>query len=452
MSNGVCDEKIYKLIFFEYAHGLRNYLYYKTADLTEATNTVQELFLELWKDCDSVTPEDSRAYLYDKARSVQPNPQKPNYHFSGITAVMTESISALPLAQGISLLMHRIDKSSYDQISTDLNVSEEETEIQIHSALRFLKDEQTGQRELNSPGPTTLYARWLDGDLTAQEIKDLKGSGNWEALEQLVKAIADINLPAYDTNYEFEKLREAKQLDSKLQVDAPVGIKMSTILSAAGSLIILLGAIFFLKESAPVASAKYGETIAHQLDSESIVILNDGSSIKYDQEDWPANRILNLKGEAFFDLKGEQSIIVETNLGTVEGQGASFSVRAWKDNLRLECYRDRVQLSTKNENQEVPRMSSVQTLYGRIGKVNRIDNEKPYWTNGISSFESEPINNVFAEVERQYDITIDRPRSENLFTGNFPHDNLEKALRNITDAIGLKYHINPSADHVIISK
>jgi len=41
----------------------------------------------------------------------------------------------------------------------------------------------------------TLYARWLSGELTAQEIADLKASGEWEELQNLINEMDKLTTP-----------------------------------------------------------------------------------------------------------------------------------------------------------------------------------------------------------------------------------------------------------------
>lgn len=297
----------------------------------------------------------------------------------------------------------------------------------------------------------TLYARWLDGDLSAEEIKQLKASGEWDELESLVKATSEISLPAYDKESIYAKLLADKK--SKSIADQPVGpvITMNTILSAAASLALLLGAIFFLREAAPKATAAYGETLVHTLIDNSMVVLNDGSSIAYDEETWNENRTVKLTGEALFEVENGSAFIVETSNGTVEVLGTSFNVRAWDDNYQVECYHGRVKVSYKGKSVDLTRNQSVGIEDLVLGSIQTIDNDKPYWRTGISKFKNENLGKVFSELERQYDITIDRPTFTRKFNGSFTHDNLKTALEQITKPMGLSFNNNDQNTHVIIT-
>lgn len=297
----------------------------------------------------------------------------------------------------------------------------------------------------------TLYARWLDGELSAEEIKSLKASGEWIELEELLKATKDIDLPAYDKQAALDKLMSDKGANAIIHKPEAHRIKMSTILSAAASLLLLLGALFFLREEAPDAKAEHGEIVTHVLQDNSKVTLNDGSSIVYDENNWATTRLIKLTGEALFEVEKGSRFTVETINGTVEVLGTAFNVRAWDSNLYVECYHGKVRVSANGENTELTQLQSVNIVEGKMGNIEPINNEIPLWSSGSSKFKEENLNSVFSELERQYDIKVDRPSSLRKFTGIFSHKDLDTALQQITKPMGLKYSTNKNSKRVIIS-
>ncbi|MBT8323396.1 MAG: DUF4974 domain-containing protein, partial [Eudoraea sp.] len=67
----------------------------------------------------------------------------------------------------------------------------------------------------------------------------------------------------------------------------------------------------------------------------------------------------------------------------------------------------------------------------------------PQWTRNISNFQRIAVSEVFAELERQYgvEIILEEINTDQLFTGGFVHDNLDKALKSITEPLQLDYKI-----------
>ncbi|MGB5370802.1 MAG: DUF4974 domain-containing protein, partial [Flavobacteriaceae bacterium] len=61
----------------------------------------------------------------------------------------------------------------------------------------------------------------------------------------------------------------------------------------------------------------------------------------------------------------------------------------------------------------------------------------------VSDFQRLNVAEVFAELERQYGVTVtlENVDGKRLFTGGFVHDNLDNALKSITVPLDLDYVI-----------
>jgi len=162
MSQGVCEEKIYKSIFWEYSEMLRNFLYYKTGDKARAEDLVQDAFTKLWENCAKVTIEKSKSYLFTIANNQFLNQvahkkvvlkfeglghsdrdiQSPEYLLEEkeFKQRLENAISALPEDQRVVFLMNRIDKKKYREIAEELGLSVKAIEKRMHNALKTLKN------------------------------------------------------------------------------------------------------------------------------------------------------------------------------------------------------------------------------------------------------------------------------------------------------------------------
>ena len=53
--DSVCEEKIFQQVFMTHAESLRNFLYYKSGNLAQAEDFVQDAFGKLWENCSKVS-------------------------------------------------------------------------------------------------------------------------------------------------------------------------------------------------------------------------------------------------------------------------------------------------------------------------------------------------------------------------------------------------------------
>ena len=290
------------------------------------------------------------------------------------------------------------------------------------------------------PDQETLYARWLSGEITPDEEKHLKTSGEWEELEAIINTADTLSLPSYDQDNAYKKLSNNRK-ETKTATLSP-----RWIMGIAASLAVLVVAYVFLSRSNVTVAAPYAENIVHTTPDQSTIILNDGSSITYDESGWNESRTISLNGEASFDVTEGVPFLVQTENGTVEVLGTTFTVRSWEDHLTVECYTGtvRVKYGTKEAvltKGEAVKMSELENY------PYTVDHAQPQWQNGMSTFKSESIVNVFKELGRQYKIEVIYEGDNLRFTGGFVHSDLRDALYQITGPLGLDYEIK--ADGIV---
>ena len=88
---------------------------------------------------------------------------------------------------------------------------------------------------------------------------------------------------------------------------------------------------------------------------------------------------------------------------------------------------------------------------GQMSNLLAINHVKPIWQSGFSKFTAEDVKEVFAELERQFDIKVVYPLSLNrVFSGNFPHDDLKQAIKNICDPLTIGYTISADQKTIVI--
>ena len=294
----------------------------------------------------------------------------------------------------------------------------------------------------------TLYARWLSGELSKEEQQQLEGSAELADLEAIVGTADQLALPKYDAEAAYSQLK--KNNPSKTAKVRSLNIR--EIMAVAAGLAILVFVTYFWNKGEIVTTAPLAKTSIHALPDQSRVVLNDGSSIKYVKDKWTTERNIQLVGEAFFNVQKGSSFQVQTANGIIEVLGTKFNVRAWGDKLHVECYEGSVKVSNQQQEITLKINQSVNVVRGRMEEKQSISHQQPLWSTGNSRFYKENINEVLAELERQYAVKINAPIMSRLFNGTFRHDDLEGALKAICKPMQLTYEIDGTGRLITIEE
>lgn len=299
----------------------------------------------------------------------------------------------------------------------------------------------------------TLYARWLSGELSAAEMEKLKASGEMEELEAIIKASDDLEIPPLNSEEAYLEFKQ-KHTKPKTKVRR---INLGWVTGVAASLLLVIALYFLLPDSSKDNSnaivAGNATKLVHDFSDGSSVLLNDGSKLNFDESNWTKLRQVQLEGEAFFQVQEGAPFVVETRNGLVEVLGTAFNVRAWGSQLYVACFEGSVRVSKADQEVILTKSQAILINAGVRQAIDSISHESPLWDNGISKFVEADIKEVFAELERQYDVkvqgisTLDRS-----FSGTFEHDNLDTALTKICKPLGLKYTLSGNNNLVTIDE
>ncbi len=189
------------------------------------------------------------------------------------------------------------------------------------------------------------------------------------------------------------------------------------------------------------------ETINITLPDQSIVNLNASSSLSYDKANFSKERVLQLDGEAFFNVEKGQKFIVKTKNGSVEVLGTSFNVFSRNNFFQVECKSGEVKVVDAS-GQSAVLLTPDETckLSGKklVKKATRMKESE--WVKGIYHFENIPLLQVIEELERQFKVSIVMTAEvqNKMYTGTFEKNNLTDALRTITSPLGLTHTIEAS--------
>ena len=211
----------------------------------------------------------------------------------------------------------------------------------------------------------------------------------------------------------------------------------------AAVFVVGLALFFFLnKDNTNTISTDLAQKETITLPDNSRVELNELSQLDYNSSNWKNERTLNLKGEAFFDVEKGKRFDVTTTLGKVSVLGTEFNVLSKDSIFKVTCYEGLVEVRYNDKVIQLPAGSEFILDSGKAQKSN-VAIAEPYWLKKMSVFKDAPIKAVLLELENQYNISVtDSIITDDLrFTGAFEHNNLNSALKSISQPLGLTYSI-----------
>jgi len=236
-----------------------------------------------------------------------------------------------------------------------------------------------------------------------------------------------------------------KRIDSATQQQPSTTsrrVRLRWLSYAAAAVLLLLVGFFFWSDSSGrlKAEAYTGKTLAVELPDGSRATLNAESQIKYRGPFWSGKRIVELDGEAFFEVEKGKAFIVETTKGTVEVLGTSFNVNSYGDSFVVNCYTGKVKASVKGKDIVLTPGKSAKWENGRLQQQEFDANTQQDWRNGFFEYKNTALEEVFAEMERQFEVDITAPDSilSRKYTGFYNNNNLDSALYLVTWPMNLQ--------------
>nr|WP_294786178.1 FecR domain-containing protein [uncultured Flavobacterium sp.] len=293
-----------------------------------------------------------------------------------------------------------------------------------------------------------LLAKWLNNDLSEDELKAFEASPDFEKYQKIKKYTAHL---AVDDFNEDEMLSNI--LKQKKETPKVIPLYRTWFFRAAAIFVLALAVMFAFRMLVPqTETADLAQKTTFSLPDNSEVVLNSGSEIHYKKWNWNKNRHLNLEGEAYFKVAKGRRFEVQTKLGTVAVLGTQFNVKVRKNRFDVVCYEGRVKVNYADKEILLTHGQAVSFENG-----NEIKREtaslKPEWISDQICFYKENIRTILDEVERQYNISIELKTQDtvSLFTGKLPAKNLDTALQIISTTYNVKVE-KVSNTKIIIDK
>lgn len=289
-----------------------------------------------------------------------------------------------------------------------------------------------------------FLAKWLNDELSPQELADFKAHPDYEIYENIRKYSQNLTLKDFDEEKILQKVLENKKLTKK----SPISIHWFYKIAAV--LVLFMGITYFMvnKISTKTYITDNISTQTFLLPDSSKVVLNTNSEIKYKPFNWQNNRNLTLKGTAYFHVSKGNKFVVSTDLGKVSVMGTQFVVKSQNNNFNVICYEGKVKVNYRDKETILTKGMKVDFENG--AQTNAFTKEvNPYEKDSLLVFRDEKLDNILSKLEEIYQVKIIlETTSKELFTGKLPSDNIDVALSIITSTYNLEY--KKTAENIII--
>ena len=281
-----------------------------------------------------------------------------------------------------------------------------------------------------------LIRKWLDYDLTAEELIVFEGSKNFRTLEHISNIARSLKAPEFDAATALASLSISEKKNTKA-----LAFNLATLAKIAAVLLIALGVFYYTTTLDTSITTQLANTETIHLPDNSAVVINADSELSYNKRSWNTNRNLTLDGEAYFKVAKGEKFTVATPGGAITVLGTEFNVRYRDNKLEVTCFEGAVKVNSGSTSIILTPTNKVIIENKKITKKYVDKNLSPTWVEGESTFVSMPFLNVLKEFERQYNVVIETKDVEvtTQFTGGFTHKNMEMALQTITSPMQLTY-------------
>jgi ferric-dicitrate binding protein FerR (iron transport regulator) len=295
-----------------------------------------------------------------------------------------------------------------------------------------------------------LIKKWLDNDLSSEELKAFNALDDAQELNKLSHSMKAFKAPEYVTSEVFASIKQTIAVSQ-----AKPAINWSKQLLRIAAIFVIGFSLYYYTTTLDTnISTTIAEKTSIELPDASTVTINALTDISFNKKQWQSKRTVKLNGEAYFKVAKGAKFDVETPSGIVSVLGTQFNVK-YRDNLfEVVCYEGSVNVNFNTTNTILKPGDSFLLLDGKIIATEKENTKNPSWINNQSYFKSMPLSYVLNEFERQYNITVESQQidTKQVYTGSFVHDNMELALKSITLPLNIKFSKKDPSTIVLISE
>ncbi|MCG8311066.1 MAG: FecR domain-containing protein [Cytophagales bacterium] len=329
---------------------------------------------------------------------------------------------------------------------------------------------------------TELIAKKLSGEINSEEEQQLDAWINEDPKHQekynqyrFVWSDSKIKRRSSNADRIFIGISAAIQEENPSYSTAPTKRRFFQITAVAATLSLLISSIFVFdrlknieEASAPsevevvVKSLPKGQKSKIFLPDGSIVWLNAQSTIKYPKRFSEHTRIVNLIGEAFFDVTEDATkpFIVKTDKLDIKVLGTTFNVRNYQNenNTDISLESGKISVHTLGLDKKKYLLSPGEGLSfdDTSGSVTKFHTSRSSfcWKDGTILFEEATFQEVIDKLSRWYGVEFvienyDNSRWE--YSAEFKDEYLDNVLQSLGYSKGFRYEIDQNKVKILFN-
>ena len=199
--------------------------------------------------------------------------------------------------------------------------------------------------------------------------------------------------------------------------------------------------------------ADNGQLVRIILPDSSVVWLNSGTKITYNNNFAVSNREINLNGQAFFQVTKNKEIPLRVFCKNLEVRvfGTRFDVRAYPEDQNISVVLESGKVEIFNSKVKSfhyklnpGEMAQFDKLSEKLA-LKKVNVEKfTSWKDGILIFMDDPMTEVIHKLQRRYNIDIEVAQPaiyKSVFTATIKNETLDEIFKSIGYACSVQYKI-----------
>lgn len=313
-----------------------------------------------------------------------------------------------------------------------------------------------------------LLERYFEGKATKQEIEQLLNRMNQPDFEQ--KWMRD---SWNETSFTMNPTVQKQIFENIKEIVAPKRVfNFKKWLAVAASIVIMFTtalSVYLYNQSSQgklLSDMKFqvekGQKASMTLPDGSKVWINSGSTLTYGSRFNKKERIINLDGEAYFEVAPNKKapFIVQSHGFSVKAVGTAFDVKAYAEDKQISTVLVHGKVEVSDQKEKLYLTPNQKIVYDRTTQKmekKAVEDSNIYadWRKNQLAFDSETFENIALALERNYNVKLifeSQSLKKYHYSGSLGNTSLESVLQLFSMTSPLSYRIKDSVIYLSENK